>query len=872
MNALRTTAAATLWLLLLATGCSDSSTEILVTECSPSSPYGACPADEACIDGACVAVAGLCSPTNLSGSCTDGMTCFAGGCVLASSLCNQDNPTGPCESGNTCLEGDCIATADLCSSVNPTGTCAGTKSCDQGVCVEDGEDACTVHVYTEQPEIGVVSRAILTVDGLQFKDSSGDGQLDVYEDWRLAESCRARDLVGKLSVADKVGLMSEGSTIGSGSADGVLPQSAQDNIVVNHLRQALLRFGSRSGSELAVYLNNVQELCEAQPFSVPFVVTGDPIHGFGTSTNATTGVQTIGASTVVSAWPYPLGLGAINDATVTRQYGDTVRAEFMAMGLRWQLGPMADLGTEPRWSRVQNVFGENTFHVAKHVRACIEGFQGTGDGGLHNGIAATVKHFPGAGANEDGKDSHSRPGKFNVFPGDNFDYHHHPFQVAIDTGVAALMPCYSIFKEQTSYDWEQVGSAFSTGLITDYLKQTLGYSGMVTSDWGTMSSTAWGVESLTQPERAAMFIKAGSHQLGSDSFTIVRTAHEQGLISDADLDAAAVKILEMSFKLGIFENPYVDEAAAGTIVRSATHRRNGFVAQKKAIVLLRNQPHGGGNTRYLPISGSRFTDANGNATPDPGEYIDDIDGDGTVEVYFDGVVDGLAGSDMMDDVLSPYDYATPAAGTTLAVAAATSPATADLAVIRITARKGTYFGLDAGVPLSFDAPFPGVQTDSNYAAAVKDRNKVIDLLRVRDGYTNAAGTFVAATRPNLKIILVMHMDRPGIVKPFINGLTTLDETLGQPGSYPLVSNPANIRADGLGGVDAFLVDFGAIDRAVLDVLFNVNLPTEPAGYVYGQARLPMEIPSSDADVEAQFEDVPADTWNPTYALGSGSTY
>jgi hypothetical protein len=128
---------------------------------------------------------------------------------------------------------------------------------------------------------------------------------------------------------------------------------------------------------------------------------------------------------------------------------------------------------------------------------------------------------------------------------------------------------------------------------------------------------------------------------------------------------------------------------------------------------------------------------------------------------------------------------------------------------------------------------------------------------------------VPAANPTLKIVLIMHMDRPGIVKPFLNGFTTLDETPGVPGSYPGVSDPDNIRADGLGGVDAFLVDFGAFDRAVLDFLFNKNAP---AGFTYGAARLPVEIPSSDEEVDAQFEDLPNDTLHPTYNLGAGSGF
>ena len=131
-------------------------------------------------------------------------------------------------------------------------------------------------------------------------------------------------------------------------------------------------------------------------------------------------------------------------------------------------------------------------------------------------------------------------------------------------------------------------------------------------------------------------------------------------------------------------------------------------------------------------------------------------------------------------------------------------------MLRITARKGAYFGLDAGVPLSFDGPLPSGSTDSTIAPAIKDRNRVIDLFRARDGYTDSTGAAVAATNPTLKIVLVVHIDRPGIVKPFINGLVTLDETPGVAGSYPLVSNEANVNATVVttgthgAGVDAVL--------------------------------------------------------------------
>ena len=502
------------------------------------------------------------------------------------------------------------------------------------------------------------------------------------------------------------------------------------------------------------------------------------------------------ASTIVTPWPQALGLGAANDANLTKAYGDQVRREFMAMGFRWQLGPMCDLGTEPRWARAMGLFGDDALHVSKHCAAQIEGMQGSATGNLKGGIAATMKHFPGAGPNEGGRDSHTAMGQYNLYPGGNFLYHQIPFKAAIGVGAAAVMPNYSILKAQYAYDPLQVGSAFSKELITDYLKTTLGFTGMVTSDWGTMSFAGNGVQALTAPERAALFIKAGSHQLGSDSYTIVQAAFDQGLVTEDELDGAAGKILEMSFKLGLFENPYVDATAAGTVIRSQANMQEAFDAQKKAIVILKNNDHGSADqcpfgrifcfntgARFLPISGAA---------------AEDVTGDGVVKVYFDGEVDSIvsdpARPDQLEVFLDAYDYTSAAAGTSLAVQATATPDDADVAVLRIVSRKGSYFGLDAGVPLSFDGTFPGKDVDPQAGAAVKDAHKVIDLLRKRDGYRNAAGAAVAATNPKLKIVLVMHMERPGIVKPFVDGLATLDETTGVPGSYPLVSNPANLRA------------------------------------------------------------------------------
>ncbi|PKM08006.1 MAG: hypothetical protein CVV17_01520, partial [Gammaproteobacteria bacterium HGW-Gammaproteobacteria-7] len=278
--------------------------------CDATHPTGQCDAGQICFEAECVDSATLCSPTNLTGACTAGTICFAGGCVLETALCSPTAPTGPCELGSVCVEGMCVATASLCSSSNPTGTCAGDLTCIDGICGTPEVDPCSVHVYTTQPTVvaktATSQKAVITVDGLQFKDLSGDGALDPYEDWRLLEICRAKDLVSKMSIPEKVGTMSEGSRVGSGTEDGTIPDNVTAAIVEKFERYALIRTGSRTPQQLAVYLNNVQELAETQPWGIPVTITADPIHGFGLSTNNNTGEQSVNPSSVVSPWPYPL--------------------------------------------------------------------------------------------------------------------------------------------------------------------------------------------------------------------------------------------------------------------------------------------------------------------------------------------------------------------------------------------------------------------------------------------------------------------------------------------------------------------------------------------------------------------------------------
>jgi hypothetical protein len=418
-----------------------------------------------------------------------------------------------------------------------------------------------------------------------------------------------------------------------------------------------------------------------------------------------------------------------------------------------------------------------------------------------------------------------------------------------------------------------VPSAFSYELVSLVAKKQLGFRGLVTNDWCTMGTCGIGIggngynmEGLSYAERAALHLHAGSHQLGNEAVQPYADALTQKLISDDDLSVAATHILAMSFKLGLFENPYVDATQSAANVRSAANRALGFQAMQRLIVLLKNGDHLGGSNCYLPINSTRLAGL---------AVMCDTNNNGSVEIAYDGAVDSIvAGASTPDDVADlygAYDYTSAVPGA-LPVVVATDITTADIAVIRIVARAGSQ---TAGIPLSFDGVLSNEDlnfaADSSLAAAAASKKKVIDAFRVRDGYKDSTGATIAAKNPTLKIVLVVAIARPAIVRGFVNGLVSLDETPGAAGTYPSVSDEANIRQAGLtypvgGGVDAVLMEFGSYDRAVLDFVFNTHVPT---GVTFGTARLPMEMPSTDSEVAAQYEDLPDDTWSPTYRQGDG---
>lgn len=463
-----------------------------------------------------------------------------------------------------------------------------------------------------QPPIVTRTKSVLTVDELRFRDLNANGRLDPYEDWRLAPAQRAADLVIRMTLEEKAGLLMHGTApsqatagvTGSGIAYDL--EKAQALIGERHVNSLITRLAGDS-AQLATQNNALQSIAESARLGIPLTISSDPRNHFQ---------YTAGASVApgqFSQWPETLGFGALDDPALVRRFADIARREYRAAGIHMALSPQADLATEPRWPRVAGTFGERSDRVSALAGAYVEGFQGGRDGVAPDGVLTVVKHFAGYGAAQDGWDAHNYYGRFAIFPNQRFDDHVAAFRGAFDARAGGVMPTYSVFADLLvdGHPIEQVGGGYNRWLLTDVLREREGFDGLVLSDWAILNdcdeicrngfpdgqapgfaglSTGFGVESLTKPQRIARGLLAGLDQFGgADETAAVVEAVREGLLPETRIDASALRVLLPKFRLGLFENPYVDPQHAVEVIGAPTFRAEGEAAQRRALVLLENR-------------------------------------------------------------------------------------------------------------------------------------------------------------------------------------------------------------------------------------------------------------------------------------------
>ncbi|CAL9649345.1 Beta-hexosaminidase [Streptomyces sp. enrichment culture] len=424
-----------------------------------------------------------------------------------------------------------------------------------------------------------------------------------YQNPELPVEQRVDDLIARMTVAEKAGqlfhtmlaMKPDGSTVEKGDA-GMVELDTTRMLHTQYLTHFNL-LGTYEPGAMARWHNTLQAMAADTRLGIPVTLSTDPRHAFTDNVGASFGAGAF------SAWPEPLGLAALRDPDLVHAFADTVRREYLAVGFRVALHPQIDLATEPRWSRQSGTFGSDAALTARLVRAYVRGLQGEKPG--RHSVSAMVKHFPGGGPQKDGEDPHFPHGKEQVYPGGMRDLHLEPFKAAIAAGCAQMMPYYG---QPVGTDWEEVGFGFNKDVVQGLLRDRLGFDGIVCTDWGLISDAeifgerhearAWGLESLSEADRAARVLEAGCDQFGGEACPeLVEELVASGRVPEYRLDASLRRVLREKFVLGLFDDPYVDADRAAETVGRADFAEAGARAQRRSLTLLTNREH------TLPVTG-----------------------------------------------------------------------------------------------------------------------------------------------------------------------------------------------------------------------------------------------------------------------------
>jgi beta-glucosidase len=471
-------------------------------------------------------------------------------------------------------------------------------------------------------------------DGTRYRDLNGNGVMDPYEDPRLDADTRTEDLLSRLSLEEKAGLMFQ--TVIEVGEDGELlerpgriSKSPTTTVVVGKNMSHFNVHAIRTARQAAEWNNALQALAETTPHGIPVTVSTDPRHAFVENTGVAFSAGPF------SQWPEGLGLAALDDVETVRQFADVARQEYRAVGIRAALHPQIDLATEPRWGRQAQTLGQDAARVSEFTAAYLLGFQGERLG--PDSVACTTKHFPGGGPQQGGEDAHFPYGREQVYPGGMFEYHLEPFREAIRRGTAAMMPYYGmpVGLVRDGEAIEEVGFGYNRQIVTGLLREELGYDGVVVTDWELVNDNhvgdqvlparAWGVEELSAPERMRKILDAGADQFGGEEcvemlIDLVRA----GLVSEARIDASARRLLRVKFALGLFDDPYVDVDAAERIVGNADFRALGERAQARSLTVLVNDERDGAPVLPLRAGGRVYVEG---FRPDDVDELGEVVGD-----------------------------------------------------------------------------------------------------------------------------------------------------------------------------------------------------------------------------------------------------
>ncbi|MGQ7869763.1 glycoside hydrolase family 3 N-terminal domain-containing protein [Sunxiuqinia sp. sy24] len=367
---------------------------------------------------------------------------------------------------------------------------------------------------------------------------------------------RIKELISKMTLEEKLGQMSQ---FDPGQLGG--PENAKQAIKDGKVGSILNLVGASA-------VNDLQKVAvEESRLGIPLIIARDVIHGY----------QTI--------MPIPLGLAASWNAEVAEDAMAVAAAEAASEGIHWTFAPMIDVSRDPRWGRIAESCGEDTYLTSVMAKAMVKGFQGD-DLSNPKTIAACAKHFVGYGAAEGGRDYNT-----TLIPEVQLrnDYLP-PFKAAADAGVATFMSAFN--------DLNGVPTSGNEFTLKQILRQEWGYNGMVVSDWASIAEMIPHGYAANKKEAAERALTAGvDMEMASDCYVgNVQALLDEGKIDMATIDRYVTNILRLKFELGLFERPYTDEALAEKTILTEKHKEIAQQAASESFVLLQNK------NEILPLS------------------------------------------------------------------------------------------------------------------------------------------------------------------------------------------------------------------------------------------------------------------------------
>ncbi|MEM8681979.1 MAG: glycoside hydrolase family 3 N-terminal domain-containing protein [Pseudomonadota bacterium] len=335
---------------------------------------------------------------------------------------------------------------------------------------------------------------------------------------RGAVEQRVAGLLGEMTLAEKIGQMSQ--------------VNVGDSYIHDYLREGIQagRVGSVLNEVNVEVVNELQRIAvEESRLGIPLLVGRDVIHGFKT------------------VMPIPFAQAASWNPDTVREGARVAAREAARSGVNWTFAPMIDIARDPRWGRIAESLGEDSYLASALGVAMVDGFQGE-DLSSAESIAACGKHFAGYGAAESGRDYATT----NVPENEMRNVYLRPFKAAVDAGVASLMTSFS--------DIDGVPATANEYLLRHILRGEWGFDGLVVSDWDSVRQLC--IHGLTADDRDAAWeaARAGvDMEMHGDAYlSHLESLVGEGRIDPAVIDTAAGNILRIKFRLGLFEQPYTN--------------------------------------------------------------------------------------------------------------------------------------------------------------------------------------------------------------------------------------------------------------------------------------------------------------------------